>query len=289
MEHLLYRQRGKDGYYRIWHKPETNILMLVHGGSGSIVTRDRSYPMGRGTLCFIGAEKYHYTFPDRTEDYVRSKLMLSGNDLSGILRLLRKTPRLQSLLHPRQLREVRLNEEDLRHAEEIFRRLDRQPQGEYLQAEIASAVLQLTVLLAKNGTEEAPPHAGSIGAAVEYINAHLTEPLTVDEICAAAYLSKYHFCRLFKERIGVTVMEYVQKTRIVMAKELLSEGTHSVTAASEACGFSSVSHFSRAFKAETGITPLQYKRRANNSEGFRQNDPQTIRKNTMGGIINEND
>lgn len=289
MEHLLYRQRGKDGYYRIWHKPETNILMLVHEGSGSIVTRDRSYPMGRGTLCFIGAEKYHYTFPDRTENYVRSKLMISDEDLSGVLRLLRKSPRLQSLLHPRQMREVRLDEKDLRHAEEILRRLDRQPRGEFLQAEIASAVLQLTVLLAKNGTEMAPPLAGSVGAAVEYINAHLTEPLTVDDVCAAAYLSKYHFCRLFKERIGVTVMEYVQKTRIVMARELLSEGKQSVTAVSEACGFSSASYFSRAFKAETGMTPLQYKRRANDKECFRKNDPKAIGEHPRGGITNEND
>ena len=73
-------------------------------------------------------------------------------------------------------------------------------------------------------------------------------------------MSKYYFCRMFKQKTGVTVMEYILKTRIVMAMELLGEATLTVTEISEACGFSSVSYFSRAFKNETGVSPLKYKK-----------------------------
>ena len=67
MRNLIYKQTGRDPYYRIWHKPEKNIFIFVQSGSGSIVTKDKSYPMKGGTLCFIGEDKYHYTFPDRPE------------------------------------------------------------------------------------------------------------------------------------------------------------------------------------------------------------------------------
>ena len=69
-----------------------------------------------------------------------------------------------------------------------------------------------------------------------------------------------HLARLFKKKIGLTVMEYILKTRIAMAKELLCEAKMSVTEISEACGFSSISFFSRTFKKEVEKTPLQYKK-----------------------------
>ena len=66
--------------------------------------------------------------------------------------------------------------------------------------------------------------------------------------------------RLFKEKIGLTVMDYILKTRVTMAKELLCKTDLSVTEISESCGFSSISFFSRTFKNETGVSPLKYKK-----------------------------
>ena len=59
----------------------------------------------------------------------------------------------------------------------------------------------------------------------------------------------------------MTVMEYVLKTRIVMASEMLKKERCSVTEVSSRCGFSSVSYFSRVFKREVGISPLEYRKR----------------------------
>lgn len=84
--------------------------------------------------------------------------------------------------------------------------------------------------------------------------------LTIDEICKKAHLSKFHFCRLFKNTTGRTVMEYVLETRIVMAKNMLLNEKLSVTEISNRCGFSSISYFSRVFKEKTGVTPLDYKK-----------------------------
>ncbi len=261
MSNLIYKQTGRDSYYRIWHKPEKTMFLFVQSGSGSIVTKDKSYPMNRGTLCFIGEDKYHYTFPEHPETYVRSKLFISSGELSKLLQTLYQYPRLLKIFNERQLSIGMLDEYDCQRADRIFDRLSQlSSDSEYLQAEIYSAVLQLVVLLSKNINVKAQDGFGAMQTAVEYINDHITEDITIERICTNVYMSKYHFCRLFKEQIGLTVMEYVLKTRIMMAKDLLWAGEKTVTEISEDCGFSSISYFSRAFKNETGMTPMQYKK-----------------------------
>ena len=154
-----------------------------------------------------------------------------------------------------------LSEHDLHRAEDIFEELNKlRSDTDHFQAKSYAAILDLTVLISQSMREDLPCNFDNIQTAVEYINHHITEYLNIDHICASCYMSKYHFCRLFKKRIGLTVMEYILKTRIAIAKELLCEANMSVTEISEACGFSSISFFSRTFKNETGVSPLQYKK-----------------------------
>lgn len=261
MRDLIHRQVGRDGYYHIWHKSEKNMFIFIHSGSGSIVTRDASYPMNDGTLCFIGKDKYHYTFPDSTENYIRSKFFISSEDLLGLLKALNRTPHICERFSGDQITIGSLDARNSPIAEQIFNRLDQlSPESDYYQAELYSALLQLIILLGENNQAPVENTPGAIQTAVDYINEHVTEDIGIESICSKIYMSKYHFCREFKKKIGMTVMEYILKTRITMAKELLCEGSMSVTDISEACGFSSISYFSRAFKNETGVTPLQYKK-----------------------------
>ena len=261
MSDVICREIGRDAHYKIWHKTEKNMFLFVHSGGGSIVTKDKSYPMESGTLCFIGQEKYHYTFPDIPEEYERSKIFISSDELRSLLKTLRGAPQFLEAFSERQIHIGTLSKEDIQRVDGIFDVLDQAAApSEIFQAELYSSVLQLIVLLCKNTDTTAKENLGAIQIAVEYINDHITEDINIDRICASVYMSKYHFCRLFKEKMGLTVMEYLLKTRIMMAKEMLSLGDLSVTEISEACAFSSVSYFSRVFKSETGVSPLQYKK-----------------------------
>jgi len=262
MDDIIYRQVGRDEHYKIWHKPESNMFLFIHAGSGSIVTKTASYPMKEGTLCFIGADKYHYTFPDDTKCYVRSKLFISSEQLYRLIKALDSAPKLLKMLDGTQLHIGTLDKKDTQRIEQLLNRLSEMPpRSECFQAEVCAAILQLIVLLSENRQPATHGAFSSMQTAVEYINDHIAEDITIDRVCAHVYMSKYHFCRLFKEKIGTTVMDYVLKTRIMMAKEMLSSRNLSVTEISGACGFSSISYFSRAFKNEVGVTPLQYRRR----------------------------
>ena len=76
----------------------------------------------------------------------------------------------------------------------------------------------------------------------------------------SVHMSKYHLCRRFKNITGFTIMEYILKTRLAAAKNMLKTESISITEISEKCGFSSVSYFSRVFKEHTGITAIAYRK-----------------------------
>ena len=76
--------------------------------------------------------------------------------------------------------------------------------------------------------------------------------------------SEYYLSHLFKEKMGITIKEYLVKKKISRASELLSTTALSVEEIAETIGFSSAHSFRRAFKQYTGITPSDLKNKKNN-------------------------
>ncbi|APZ06567.1 AraC family transcriptional regulator [Kosakonia cowanii JCM 10956 = DSM 18146] len=92
---------------------------------------------------------------------------------------------------------------------------------------------------------------------LEYIEAHLGEPLLLCDLAAQVSLSEYHFARMFRQSMGVAPHQFVMQRRMARAKALLLSSNRSLTDIALACGFNSASHFSNRFKAAKGITPSQ--------------------------------
>jgi AraC-like DNA-binding protein len=93
---------------------------------------------------------------------------------------------------------------------------------------------------------------------IHYIHEHLTEKIPVDTLTRKAYLSRNMFFKWFKEQFGITPLEYINRERIKLAKQLLSDKRNSITTVSLQCGFSDVNYFVRLFKKTEGITPGAY-------------------------------
>lgn len=90
---------------------------------------------------------------------------------------------------------------------------------------------------------------------VDYINAHLDQELSLEELAAIAQLSAYHFCRSFKRSTGLTPHQYVIRQRVERAKLLLKDGKIGILEVALACGFTHQSHLNRHFKRLIGVTP----------------------------------
>lgn len=93
------------------------------------------------------------------------------------------------------------------------------------------------------------------GRVIDYIEAHLTEDISLSDLALVAGLSKFHFSRLFKQTIGLTPHKYLLKRRIEKAARVLKRGHLSIADVAFMFGFTDQSHFTRAFKQVKGVTP----------------------------------
>ena len=91
---------------------------------------------------------------------------------------------------------------------------------------------------------------------VEFMSVHFAQPLTLDRIAQEAHVSKFHFTRLFRERIGQIPYRYLAEIRLDAARRMLLTTDRSVMSVAAACGFASASNFSVAFTRKYGVSPL---------------------------------
>ena len=94
---------------------------------------------------------------------------------------------------------------------------------------------------------------------LSYISTHLSEPLTIGDLAARAYMSEYHFIRVFKRQTGYTPHAYIVEARIHAAKYLLANGDAPLKRICAECGFSDSSVLCATFKRKTGLSPMEYR------------------------------
>jgi len=95
--------------------------------------------------------------------------------------------------------------------------------------------------------------------AKEFLQAHLGEPIRLARVAAAAHLSPYHFCRVFRSATGMTVTEYLSRLRVEKAKTLLANPSARVSEVAFATGFGSISQFNMVFRKWAGKSPTEFR------------------------------
>lgn len=109
-------------------------------------------------------------------------------------------------------------------------------------------------------TESAPSPTAPIRKAIDYIQSHFNERISLSDMAASVGMNPKYFCSYFKKHTLSTPFTYLTMLRIRHAKTLLQEKQLSVLEVALSCGFDNVSFFIRQFKAVTGQTPGQYRK-----------------------------
>ena len=94
----------------------------------------------------------------------------------------------------------------------------------------------------------------------QYLQAHVREPLTVNDICAYFRFSPSALQKKFRAVTGQSLMAYFTDQKIAQAKHLIRSAPDSFTEISQALGFSSVNYFSKVFKEKVGVSPTEFSR-----------------------------
>lgn len=95
---------------------------------------------------------------------------------------------------------------------------------------------------------------------LDFIEAHLDQNMSLDDLANIAGISKYYFCRLFKQTTGIPPHQYIVRRRIEKAKELLKCSNLTTVEIALECGFAHHSHLSRHFKRLVGVSPQKFRK-----------------------------
>lgn len=98
-----------------------------------------------------------------------------------------------------------------------------------------------------------------VNRAIDYIMARLDRPLRLTSVARAAFLSPYHFHRVFQVIMGETLADFVKRQRLDRALTLMARDRPlPLTRIALSCGFTSSSDFSRSFKQRFGVAPRAF-------------------------------
>lgn len=97
--------------------------------------------------------------------------------------------------------------------------------------------------------------------AVKYIDMHIRTISRVSELSEALNYSPEYLSRIFSEKTGDTLQNYIKRKKVIRSTELLKSSKMSVEDIAEYLGMSSYRSFSRIFKRFTGVTPTQYRQK----------------------------
>ncbi|WP_040197244.1 AraC family transcriptional regulator [Candidatus Soleaferrea massiliensis] len=107
-----------------------------------------------------------------------------------------------------------------------------------------------------------------IQRAVDYVEAHITEPIDYEEAAKRAYSSSFHFQRVFSILCGFTLGHYIRMRRLSLAGNELASSDIRVIDAALKYGYDTPESFSRAFTRFHGVSPLQAKQAGASLKSF---------------------
>ena len=133
----------------------------------------------------------------------------------------------------------------------------------YFQAEAKMLVLQLMIRCCRLAEsrdierENTNSYSKTVAHAVDYLRAHFSDPVTVDELCSYLGFSKFYLCRKFKAETGRTVIDYLNFLRCANARRLIASGQHNVSESAQLSGFNNMSYFTKTYKKQMGSAPSE--------------------------------
>jgi AraC family transcriptional regulator of arabinose operon len=230
------------------------ILIVCVDGFGWCDLPSGSHTVHPGQVLVVPAETPHTYGSSEDVPWTVWWMHVRGDDVAHLVEATGASPSVPVLAVPDVTRAVAL-------VEEALRGMERDDSAATLQL-AAGAAWHLLALL--SATRHGVPHQrrDPVQAAVEYLQLHFAEKITVSELAATAGLSPSHFSALFRRATGCGPHEYQTRLRMMKSRQLLDTTDISVSAIARAVGYQDPLYFSRQFRAVHGMSASQHRARA---------------------------
>ena len=247
----LFHLKGAMEEQLDWHYHTFHKLIFFLGGQSGYGVEGRSYPLEPGDVILVPQGCVHLS-----PDYL-ARAGTAECPLDSCFTL--ATARFRFVLRPQEGRQA------LRRT--LFALESASVQPGFGQELLAKSLLTQLLILLHRAMDAQPQAVESlasdekIAAIMQYLSQHPTESVSIDDLAARFYISKYHMMRRFRAETGYTVHAYLTGKRLALAREQIAAGTPILQAAS-ACGFGDYSAFCRAYRRQFGQPPSSAKQDA---------------------------
>ena len=265
----------EDFGYRVWgdaqqlgHRHQNansyEIIQVLSDG-GSALISDRTYRLTHSAVLFIDANYLHSVKPEPVSSYCRNKLRVDGQYLRRLFEAMDAQALLDEFYGGQGGTCLVLEDKQSQQLDRLFCRMAdalEETDSAVGQLYIHALLMEMFSLCGRYSKPVTPHEQDKLSPVLDYLRAHYTQPLTVEEIARDIHLSKYYLCHLFREKTGMTLMHYLYEYRLSVARQQLRFSQRSISEIALSCGFRSSSHFCAIFRRHEGIAPRDYRKNA---------------------------
>ncbi len=246
--HLDTMQKYQSNFLPHWHE-SLEILYILHG-TINVLADAASVTAGKDEIIVINSNNVHYiqTLAEESQYYC---LIIDRNFCEEF------NLDTGEVVFQRQIQDHELGEKFKLINEEFHLRKS------LYKAKIKATAMDLVISLYRNYTVTESSLSRQIKndkieiikKAIRYIQSNYTQAITITSISAEIGISKYYFCRIFKEITGYTTVSFLNIVKCNNAKKLLQSGKYGVEEAALLSGFDNLSYFSKTYKKHMGNLP----------------------------------
>lgn len=254
----LFHLKDREGTNIDYHYHEFCKLLMLRSGSGGYTVDGQRYSLDTGDIVLIGSGCVHRPEFEHGSLYERVIIYISPEFLQQ-----QSTPDcpLLDIFNGEHGHVLHLHQPDIlwNLSDALEQELSKDEYGRVILSN--GLLLRLLIEIARGirnpETTFAKPIVPSDSRILDilrYIDAHLTEELSIDILAEEFFISKFHMMRLFKQGTGRSIHDYLQERRLLFARDLIRQGI----SATDSCfqsGFRSYSSFTRAYAKHFGTTP----------------------------------
>lgn len=233
--------------------PPFSSIGLVMQGDGTYCINGHTFHPHQGQLYLLPAKTTQSFFTDLENPYRKYychfEITCQGEELFDLVRM-----------------PLCIDAKDPQKAETIFVQMHEACQSSDIFSALRAKQLLLELICCY--MESCPPGSISLiehsfdsplSDAVAYVENHLDQTVTVQQMAEAAGYHPSHFTGLFRQHLGISPGQFILRKKTDRAAELLTSTSMPVAAIAESLGFASQFYFSNFFKKQTGMTPSQYR------------------------------